>query len=151
MNPSDGRKLALLETTLLRTAEAIGDLPHPVIQEFYRRHPEARNAFEFHGASMRERLEAEMIDKALYSIMTWFERPDEIVNLFQGSVPHHRFMLHVHADWYAGLLGSVIDQIARNIPLEAADELSVIEELRHGLLGAVQAALAFDQPDETAP
>ena len=147
MHQPDELKIALLEAALMRTAEAIGDLTSPVMAEFYRRQPDARSAFEFHGTNVRERLEAEMIDKALYSIMTWFERPGEILDLFQGSVPHHRFMLHVHADWYAGLLNTVIDQIAHTIPAEAADESSVIEEIRHGLMDAIAAALEYDEDD----
>lgn len=131
----------LLEQALMRAVEAVGDLTGPAMELFYSRHPDALEAFEHHGLGKRERLEAEMVDTALYCIMTWVERPIEVSIVLYGSVPHHKNTLHVRPEWYQGLLGSVIDLVAQSIPADAPQEAALVEEIRAGLLGSIVEAL----------
>jgi len=150
----DHLRQAMLETLdaiLTRTAETVGDITAPVMREFYRRQPDAAAAFDYHGANMRERLEAEMVEKALYNVMTWLENPEEVTNLIYGSVPHHRFMLAVRPEWYAGLLDTVLDTIERTIPGSARNEVELIGEVRAGLAQAVSAAVDLDEVSQPEP
>lgn len=137
MTTPDPARLALLEAVLTRAAEDIGDLTRPAMERFYKEHPEAEAAFERLGYGQRARLEAEMVDTALYCLMTWLEREAEISFLLYDSVPHHDQTLKVSPEWYRGLLGSVIDIVVSAIPADAADEIALMEEIRHGLFAAI--------------
>lgn len=142
MSEADSARMALLETVLTRAAEQLGDLTAPAVQLFYRRFPEALAAFEHHGLGKRERLEAEMVETALYSVMTWVERPIEVSIMLHGSVPHHRNTLHVRPEWYSGLLNSLIDLLAGTIPAGRANEEALIADVRRGLLATIAESLA---------
>lgn len=133
--------IALLDRILLRAAESLGDLAPAAIELFYSRHGEARAAFERHGLGKREQLEADMVETALYCLMTWVERPGEVAIMLYGSVPHHSNTLHVRPEWYRCLLDSVIDLVAATIPPEAAQETALIDEIRACLQGAIDEAL----------
>jgi hypothetical protein len=142
MTKPDPTRMALLEAVLTRAAEDVGDLTRPAMALFYERYPEAKAAFERHAFGNRERLEAEMVDTALYCLMTWLEREIEVSILLHGSVPHHNETLHVRPEWYSGLLSSVIDVIASTIPADAADEVALMQDIRRDLLDAIEQALA---------
>lgn len=141
LRKADEATMQHLEEVLMRVAESVGDLTGPTMELFYSRHPEALEAFEHHGLGKRERLEAEMVDTALYCLMTWLERPAEVAIMLYGSVPHHRNTLHVLPEWYRGLLGSLFDVVAAEIPEGANEDLALIESIRGGLLDAISEAL----------
>lgn len=118
----DTRRQALIEAGLERAAEIVGDVTGPVIAAYYRRFPEARASFEHHDPRTPHRLEAEMVENALYCVMNWFERRTEIEILLDQSVPHHSATLAVPPDWYSGLIAAVIEVILPTVPEEASDE-----------------------------
>jgi hypothetical protein len=109
---------------------------------FYSRYPDAREAFQRHGFGKPERLEADMVDTALYCLMTWLERPVEVAIMLYSSVPHHRNTLQVGPEWYRGLLASVIDVVAATVPAEAAEDRALVETVRTGLFDVIDEALA---------
>ena len=142
MTKSDQTELERLKAVLERAAEELTDLSPCAMSLFYRRHPDARSAFEHHGAGKRDQLEAEMVDNALYFLMTWMERRCEISIMLKGSVPHHDHTLKVEPEWYRGLLESVIDVIAATVPADDVDGTAIIEEIRGGLLDVIDEAAA---------
>jgi len=146
MNESQAERSVLLDAILMRAADQLGDLTGPVMQRFYQDFPEAMAAFEYHGLGKRERLEAEMVETALYSVMTWVERPVEVSIMLYGSVPHHRNTLHVRPEWYRGLLNALVGLLAETIPAEAATEKQLLSEIHAGLLEAIAEALPEAYP-----
>jgi hypothetical protein len=128
----------LLDTSLERAADVIGDITAPVLARFYEAHPEARAAFEHHRPGSFEKLEAEMVQNALYWAMTWLDRATEIRIHLGGSVPHHEETLAVPATWYRGLVEAVTDVIAETIPADRPDETEVWREIRSGLGRAIE-------------
>jgi hypothetical protein len=130
-------KTELFESSLHRASEAIGDLTAPALERFYARFPEAERAFEAHGHGRRARLEAQMVETALFCLMRWLEEPHEIVSLLTSSVPHHRLTLLVELPLYEGLVAAVLDTIVATIPATATAELDVCSEVRLRLLHAV--------------
>lgn len=129
-------KLALLDDSLTRAAEVIGDITPVVMARYYTRYPEAVASFEHHGMGRTAALEGEMVENCLYCLMHCIERPTEIEILLDTSVPHHHFTLNVPLTWYQGLLDETIDVIAETIPADAADEQRLWAEIREKL-GAV--------------
>src|SRR5690625_6177142 len=97
-------RTALVEQTLLRAAERLGDVTAPVLAAYYQRVPESKAAFEHHAGVNRSQLEGEMVENSLYCLMSWFESPGEIEMLLAGSVPHHEETLRVPPHWYEELL-----------------------------------------------
>jgi hypothetical protein len=128
---------SLLDASLERAAEALGDITAPVMARFYDAHPEARTAFEHHRPGCFEKLEAEMVQNALYWAMAWLDRAMEIRVHLGGSVPHHEETLAVPATWYRGLVEAVTDVIAETIPADRPDEMVVWREIRTGLGQAI--------------
>lgn len=126
-------KQALLEASLERAAEAIGDITKPVTDLFYDRFPDSREAFERLWPNHRTVLEGEMIEQSLYCLMQWFECPGEIEIILAGSVQHHGATLQVPSRWFSGLIDATADVITATIPASSKDELAVWEELRSGL------------------
>jgi hypothetical protein len=120
----------LLEIGLERAAEVVGDITGPVIARFYQACPDAREAFERHAYGRREKLEALMVDNALYWVMNWFERRDEIAIQVGSSVPHHEVTLKVAAEMYRALVEAVVGVIAETIPADRTAELALWSRVR---------------------
>lgn len=131
-------KIELVEQMLTRAAEQLGDITAPAMENYYRRFPEARAAFDGHGYSDRTQLEGLMIENSLYCLMYWFELPGEIEILLTGSVPHHSDTLQVPPKWYGELIEATADVIAATIPAENARELAVWDELRTDLRDLIE-------------
>lgn len=136
----DTTKYRIVETALERAAEQLGDVTPLVIGRFLARCPDAEASFAQHWPHNPERLKAEMVDNALYCIMTWFERRAEIEIILYTSVPHHVETLKIPAQWYRELLGATVDVLAGTCPEAAADEAALWVELRAALTGLVDAA-----------
>lgn len=136
-------KLALIERSLERAADALGDITAPLMARFYAAHPAAQASFEHHGLGKRALLEAEMVGNVLYCLMTWFERPEEIRIILYDSVPHHQETLKVDASWYEGMLWAGIDLIEETLPKDAADERAAWEAMRTGLSETLAKARSF--------
>jgi hypothetical protein len=126
-------KMALVEQTLTRTAERLGDITGPVMAHYYQLFPQALEAFEAHSQGDRSRLEGEMVERALYCLMYWFESPGEIEILLSGSVIHHNDTLQVPPSWYNELISATADTIIGTIPAKNTEELALWEELRSDL------------------
>ena len=135
--------LALIERSLERAGEAIGDITAPLMARFYAAHPAAQASFELHGLGKRALLEAEMVGNVLYCLMTWFERPEEIRIILYDSVPHHQETLKVDASWYEGMLWAGIDLIEETLPEDAADERAAWEAMRAGFAETITKARSF--------
>jgi hypothetical protein len=141
---------ALLDTSLEHAAELLGDITAPVMARFYDVHPEARRVFEYHGLLGREKLEAEMVQNALYWTMTWLEHDKEIRIHLGNSVPHHEETLKVPSRWYRGLVDAVIDVIAETIPADHLDALELWKRIREGLGGAIDHSKPILMPRPSA-
>lgn len=128
-------KLELLDRSLMRAAEAVGDITPLVMARYYARHPRAAASFEHHGQGRTAALEGEMVENCLYCLMHCMDRPTEIEILLENSVPHHHFTLEVPLDWYQGLVDATIDVIAKTVPADAGDERALWEEIRRRLSG----------------
>ena len=78
----------------------------PMIAAFYERFPEAQAAFDRLSLGKRARLEGEMVEQALYCLMTWFECPGEVTGELMTSVPHHKQTLEVRPECCEGYLAA---------------------------------------------
>ncbi len=123
------QKLAIVETSLERAAEQLGDISTPVMERYYLAFPDAQTSFEEHGLGNTAGLEAEMLDSVLYCLMNWLDRPEEIRIMFGSTVPHHEDALHVRYEWFSGLVAAAYDIIVETIPHDQAGELEVWQEI----------------------
>jgi hypothetical protein len=142
-------KLALLEASLTRAAEVLGDVTPHVMNLYYARHPGAAASFEHHGLGKTAALEGEMIENCLYCLMYCLERPTEIEILLENSVPHHHFTLEVPLDWYQGLVDAAIDVMAGTVPADATAEQHVWAQIRERL-GAIFTGCRDLLPEDAA-
>lgn len=133
-------KNELLESSLERAAEVLGDVTGPVMAEYYAKHPQARISFKEHGLGNSVKLEAEMVESVIYCLMNWYDRPDEIRIMFGSTVPHHEHALNVSNEWFAGLISAAIEVISSTIPASRRDELGVWQEIHAGLEALVEEA-----------
>lgn len=124
------QKKALLDASLERAAEQVGDITPPVMELFYSRYPQARQRFEELCAGNLAQLEGEMVEQAVYCLMTLLDSPGEVEFILWNSVPHHSDTLHVPPEWYTGLIDATFDIIASTIPADETAELAVCDELR---------------------
>lgn len=133
-------RLQLMEASLERAAETVGDITAPVLARYYGAFPEALASFEHHGLGNREALEAQMVENALYCIMNWLDRPGEVGLILGESVPHHQETLSVALGWYRGLVEATIDVIVETIPPGETAELEVWRTIRSELADLVEAS-----------
>lgn len=122
-------KTAVVDNILSRAAEQVGDITRPAVDIYYDRFPQARALFEKHAVGAKQNLEGEMVERALYCLMYWFDSPGEVEILLMGSVPHHSDTLKVAPELYQGFLVATTEVIAATIPPENIEELSVWQEL----------------------
>lgn len=141
---------SLLDASLERAAEALGDITGPVMARFYATYPEAQEAFEHHGGGGPGKLEAEMVENALYWAITWLDRAAEIQVHLGGSVPHHAERLNVPAPWYRGLVEAVADVIAATVPSDRPEEREIWRKIRDGLAEAIAQASSAAAPRQNA-
>ena len=127
------QKNMLLENSLERAAERLGDITGPVMNRYYANHPEARASFDEHGLGNVSKLEAEMVESALYCLMNWFDRPEEIRIMFGSTVPHHEDTLKVSSDWFSGLVDALIAVIRDTVPATQTSEFLILQEIHQGL------------------
>jgi|TARA_R100001244_G_scaffold20643_2_gene21447 hypothetical protein len=134
------RKNELLENSLERAAELLGDVTGPVMAQYYAHHPQAKISFEEHGLGNSVKLEAEMVESIIYCLMNWYDRPEEIRIMFGSTVPHHEHALNVSNERFGGLIDAAIEVISSTVPESREEELGVWQEIRDGLKTLVQEA-----------
>jgi AcrR family transcriptional regulator len=140
------RKKALLESSLERAAEALGDVTPQVMAAYYQRHPEARQRFDELLPGGGRRLEQEMVEQALYCLMEWYNAPAEIEIILTNTVPHHAETLGVRPQLFSELIAAVCDTIAATIPAHEAGERAVWRELREEMQRLVDEGARFAHP-----
>ncbi len=139
--------LELVEATLTRAAELLGDITPRTIEELYRRFPEMEASFEHHGLGKKTQLEADMVKNSLYCLMDWNADPSGVEVVLANSVPHHHYTLNVPPAWYAGLLQVTADVIGDPIPDEASEERRAWETLTEQLRNVLkESSEATDAP-----
>lgn len=129
-------KLELLDSSLMRAADLLGDITPHVFERFYQVFPEALERFEELSLHQRPDLEGQMIEQSLYCLMQWFESPDTVRIIVVGTLPHHVETLNVSMDSFAGLMDAICDVIVATIPADQPGEHAIWAELRaamHGL------------------
>lgn len=137
----------LINRTLERASEQLGDITGAVYSRFYARCPRARASFATLDAGNPARLEGTMVEQALYCLMRWHESPGEIEIILMTTIPHHIETLDVDLEQFGGLLDAVCDVIAGSIPADALDELTAWQELRDTLLGICTEAASHARAD----
>lgn len=136
----DQHNLKLVEAALERVAEQLGDVTPQVMARFFARCPDAEASFADHWPQNPARLQAEMVDNALYCVMTWFERRAEIEIILYTSVPHHKETLKIPSEWYRELLSAAVDVLAETCPPDGADEAAMWGQMRSDFCRLVDAA-----------
>lgn len=127
------QKQELLDSSLMRAAELLGDITPHVFERFYRVFPETLDRFEELSLHQRPELEGQMIEQSLYCLMQWFESPDTVRIIIVGTLPHHVETLEVSLDSFAGLMDAICDTIVDTIPVDLPDELAIWAELREAM------------------
>lgn len=135
-------RLVLMQTTLERAAEELGDLTEPVTKRFYRRCPAAAASFRELGLGEPRPLEARMIESVLFCLMTWLEERPIVEMLIQVYLPHHYLTLGVEVDWFRAMVEETADIIAETIPPGNAAERAAWSEISSGVLAVIADALA---------
>lgn len=129
----DSDKLQELESILERAAAELGDITPLVLSDFYSLHPGSRELFGHHGGQNMSRMEADMVESALYCLMTWFDRPAEIEIMFTHTIPHHE-MLDIPVEQFAGLLESTLRVLGETLPADDSRGARIWNELETSLL-----------------
>lgn len=135
MNNSE--KLQVLESILERAANELGDITPVVLADFYSLHPGSRELFGHHGGQNMSRMESDMVESALYCLMTWFDRPAEIEVMFTHTIPHHE-MLDIPVEQFAGLLQSTLRVLGKTLPDGDNRDTRIWGELESSLLELAQ-------------
>jgi len=113
------------------TAEKIGDLHLPVLEEYHRRLPGAKAQLSRHDNSGQ--LEHTMVEQALYCLMTWFERPMEVEIVLRDTVPHHIQTLDVPFPYLEELINALVCVVAEAVPPTAEAERATLYKLHKEL------------------
>ena len=140
-------KRALLDASLLRAAEQMGDITGPVFELYYSRFPHARQRFDELSDGNRGQLEGQMVEQVLYCLMTLLDCPGEIEFTLRDSVPHHSNELKVAPHWYTGLIDAVFDVLGSSIPPDDAGGLAVWNELRTQMRAYTAQGVSFALAD----
>lgn len=143
-------KQALVQASLERAAEALGDITEPVYALYYGRCPDARARFAEFYPHGQERLEGAMVEQVLYCLMYWFESPGEIEIVLISTIPHHIETLGVPGDMFSHLITAVCDTVIATIPAEAEAEHAVWRELHRELTGLCGESAQYARPPQRA-
>jgi hypothetical protein len=130
------QKLEILNQSLEKAAEELGDINRLVLSRYYEAYPEAEKAFNrlsFENRATRSRMENSMIDSVLYCFMTWFEHPKEVDLTLQGAALQHT-ETKIPLTIVIGLLETTADVILSTIDRDDTDARSIWQELQTNLI-----------------
>lgn len=143
-------KQHLLDSSLTRAADLLGDITPHVFERFYPAHPVAFDRFEELSLHRRHELEGQMIEQSLYCLMQWFESPDSVRIIIVGTLPHHVETLDVPLTAFAGLMDTICTVIDSTIPADQPDERAIWVELREAMHGLFEEGQQFLNPSKPA-
>ena len=130
----------MIEQSLMRAAEEIGDIAPAVMARFYERFAAARDVFAQHGTPSPDQLEGRMVENVLYCMLHWLESPGEIRTLLWDSVPHHAQSLGIPPEHFVGFLVAVAQVIGDRIPADQDEERRCWGLLEAELRAAIEQA-----------
>lgn len=138
-----GASKILLDQSLMRAAETIGDITPAVYDRYYAGWPRALDSFDELHPGGRQALQGQMVEQVLYCLMEWFDSPGEIEIVLLSTVPHHIDTLKIEPEHFAALIEVVCDVIADTIPADMADERAVLLQIRADLLALFHQGAAY--------
>lgn len=134
LTQSKEENIKLMEQVLEYAAENVGDVTPIIIERYYKRYPEGKEAFKDHGFDRHMQVAQEMVDSALYCVMSWIERPREIKSIISDTVPHHR-SLKIPDELLESLLDVTYEVLNSGLPTSAEKEklllANTVEDLRN--------------------
>jgi hypothetical protein len=133
------QKQALIDESLVRAGDLLGDITDLVTKRFYDRCPEARPVFHAHQPVDTRHLEGLMVEQSLYRLMRWWESPGEVETVLLSTMPRHIEELGVTEAMVAQFISMVCDVISDTIPNERLDEHDTLAELEGTLIDVVAA------------
>jgi len=145
-------RIELATGSLTRLAEQRGDVTRPVIEAFYRHHPDARASFEHHGLGQTAELEGRMVAESVFLLLQWVEDP-ATARIDQGTaIVHHNDTLLIPPRWYLGLVDAALEVLFETLPVDAGDELALWLAVRGEYADFVEGLRSeFFRRDDGAP
>lgn len=129
-SPLAVQQQALLDRSLNRAADVLGDITPHVFARYYDTFPDARRCFLEHGGTTPHDLEGEMVAQVIYLLMEWVREGSWATYIWATTVPHHVYTLHVPVTYFVGLSDAVIDTIVATIPPDCESEQRYWDEVR---------------------
>lgn len=139
--PVDEREL--LESILQRAADELGDITTRVMALHYSRQPRAQAVFSEQASGELSQLEANMVDQALYCLMTWLDRPAEVEVMYMDAVSHHQY-LGIPLSVFIDLQTAVVEVVAGVIRESETEARRLMQRVAAGLVGAIENAAEDD-------
>lgn len=130
------QKLDILNHSLERAAEELGDINALVQSRYYKAYPEAEEEFNrlaFQNRNTRSRMENSMIDSVLYCFMVWFEHPKEVDLTLQGASLQHT-ETKIPLAVVVGLLETTADVILSTVDRDDTETRRIWQELQNSLI-----------------
>lgn len=145
-------RIDLATRSLTRLAEQRGDVTRPVIETFYRHHPDARASFEHHGLGQTAELEGRMVAESVFLLLHWVEDP-ATARIDQGTaIVHHNDTLLIPPRWYLGLVDAALEVLFETLPADASDERALWLAVRGDYAAFVEGLRSeFFRRDDGAP
>ena len=134
--------IALMEAALARAADEVGDLTQPVMDRLRRRCPDTEATFVRLGLGRPDQLAGQMVETALYCLMSWLDEEALIRVMLHESLPHHCLTLGIEPGLFRALAEETADLVIETIPATCPDERAVWDEIRAGVVGVIAAAAA---------
>lgn len=142
----------LAETSLERLAESEGDVTQPILDAYFRKHPDAHASFVHHGLGATRELEGRMVSESLFLLLSWVEDPAAARIDHGTAIVHHNDTLLVPPHWYLGLVDAALEVLLASIPEDAEDERTLWLEVRGQFASFVESLRGeFIRSDGGAP
>jgi hypothetical protein len=129
----------LMEAILQQAADELGDITEAVMALYYSRQPEASAVFQQLATGEVVKLEANMVDSALYCLMTWTVRPAEVEITYMDVVSHHQY-LGIPLSVFIDLQIAVVDVVKNVIPDSNQAAIKLLDRVATGLVDAIENA-----------
>ena len=111
--------IALMEAALARAADEVGDLTQPVMDRLRRRCPDTEATFVRLGLGRPDQLAGQMVETALYCLMSWLDEEAPIRIMLHESLPHHCLTLGIEPELFRALAEETADLVIETIPATA--------------------------------
>jgi len=129
-------KQNLIISTIDYVEGSFENLLSTVFAQFYEKHPQVEELFEYHSFGNKVELQQSMIDSIIHCSTIWYTEPNKVNDIIQTAIPQH-VQLKIEVNYFTGLIEAFFDVVLNIIKSLEKSNQEAILTLREEFLALI--------------